>query len=378
MTASDRSVATIFVPRACRSFAVARPMPRAAPVTIATLPLRSQLCGWVLMSVSFIKSTDAEMASGCCSDNLLIGDLGGNFRLPMSVDLSGISVFLAVAETHNFRAAAERLGITRPAVSQGLRRLEDRLGLALVQRTTRAVGLTEAGRELYERIAPAIGEVATALDAAGDIASRPSGRLRLAVSSIAERVLSGPLLASFAEAYADVEVDVTVTDEEFDIVARGFDAGVRLGEVLEQDMIAVPVSGEQRQLVVGAPGYLARHGAPEHPRDLVRHRCIGWRPSPEVAPYRWEFTEHGRDFDVAVKPAITTNDMRLMLRTALAGGGLTFGVEETFRPHLDSGELVAMLEDYCPPFAGFFLYFPARRNLAPKLRALVDHLRLRR
>ncbi|WP_102958976.1 LysR family transcriptional regulator [Mangrovicella endophytica] len=296
----------------------------------------------------------------------------------MISDLTGLSVFLAVAETRSFRVAAERLGVTRSAVSQSLRRLEDRLGMALVQRTTRSVSLTEAGAAFFERVAPSIRELTQAMQTASDQPERPSGRLRLAVSSIAESFISGPLIASFAAAHPAVEIDVTVTDAEFDIVAEGFDAGVRLGEVLEQDMIAVPVSGDQRQIVVAAPGYLERHGTPTHPRELAAHRCIGWRPAPDVAPYRWEFTEEGRDFDVAVKPQVTTNDMGLMLRTALAGGGLTFGMEETFRPYLRRGELVALLEDYGPPFPGFFLYFPERRNMAPKLRALVDHVRQHR
>ncbi|MBS9719381.1 LysR family transcriptional regulator [Tianweitania sp. BSSL-BM11] len=295
----------------------------------------------------------------------------------MNIDLAGITTFLAVAEAGSLTAAAKRLGVSRPAVSQSLRRLEDRLGITLVQRTTRSGSLTEAGAELYERLTPAIADVTLALDDARDNLKRPNGLLRLAVSSIAERFLSGPLLADFVEAYPDIQVDVTVTDEEFDIVARGFDAGVRLGEVLEQDMIAIPVSADQRHVVVAAPSYLQHHGTPVHPRDLADHRCIGWRPQPDIAPYRWEFTENGRDFDVTVAPTITTNDMGLMLRTARAGGGLTFGVEETFRPHLQSGELVAIMEEFCPPFPGFFLYFPQRRNLAPKLRALVDHMRFR-
>jgi DNA-binding transcriptional LysR family regulator len=195
------------------------------------------------------------------------------------------------------------------------------------------------------------------------------------VSSIAERFMSGDLLASFVEKHPGIQLDVTITDEEFDIVAEGYDAGVRLGEVIEQDMVAVPVSANQRQLVVGAPSYLERHPAPKHPKELSRHCCIGWRPSPRDQPYRWEFEEDGREFDVAVNPQVTTNDMRVMVRMAVAGGGLTVGMEETFRPYIQRGELVALLERYCPPFAGFFLYFPDRRNVAPKLRALVSHVR---
>jgi DNA-binding transcriptional LysR family regulator len=294
----------------------------------------------------------------------------------MATDLTGMSVFLAVAETRSFRAAADHLGVTRPAVSQTIRRLEDRLGVALFQRTTRSVSLTETGEQLYRRAAPAIAEVGLALDAAADRDIAPSGLLRLAVSSIAERFISGPLLASFADAHPSVRIDVTVTDEEFDIVAEGYDAGVRLGEVIDQDMIAVPVSGEQRQTAVAAPSYIERHGKPSHPSELAGHRCIGWRPAPQTAPYRWEFGENGREFDVAVEPEITTNDMGLMIRTACAGGGITFGMEETFRPYVSSGQLVPLLEEYFPPFAGFYLYFPNRRNLAPKLRALIDHVRM--
>lgn len=183
------------------------------------------------------------------------------------------------------------------------------------------------------------------------------------------------MLAGFLSSYPDIRLDLLVSDEEFDIVAAGFDAGVRLGEVIEQDMIAVPVSGEQRQMVVGSPDYIARHGVPEHPRDLPKHQCIGWRPCPRVAPYRWEFTENGRDFDVAVKPRVTTNNMRVMIRLAHSGTGLAFGMEETFRPDIACNELIPLLEEFCPPFPGFYLYFPNRRKLPPKLRALVDYLR---
>lgn len=292
----------------------------------------------------------------------------------MDIDLNLLKVFAAVAQWHNFRAAADHLGVSRSAVSQSIRRLEDSLGVSLVQRSTRNVRLTEAGEALHQQTAGALSAVAIALDSAA-LQGPPRGLLRVAVTSIAERFLDGPLIASFVEAFPHVTLDVTVTDEEFDIVERGFDAGVRLGEVIEQDMIAIPVTGEQREVAVATPAYLAQHGRPQHPRDLTAHRCIGWRPSPEVAPWRWEFTENGCAFDVAVSPRITTNDMLLMVRTALAGGGITFGIEDTFRPYLQRGELVTVLDEYLTPFPGFYLYYPNRHNLAPKLRALIDHVR---
>jgi DNA-binding transcriptional LysR family regulator len=293
----------------------------------------------------------------------------------MSPDLNALAVFALVAEERSFRAAADRLGVTRSAVSQVIRRLEETMGVALVQRTTRSVSLTEAGEQLFAQVAPAIADMQAAVEETGSLKGRPRGQLRLAVSSIAERFLAGPFLAGFAAAHPDIQMDVAVTDEHFDIVAEGYDAGVRLGEVIEQDMIAVPVSGQQRQLAVAAPSYLAASGRPAHPRELVAHRCIGWRPAPKVAPYRWEFAENGREFAVAVAPEITTNDMALMIKLAISGAGITFGMEESFQPWLKRGELEAVLEDYCPRFQGFYLYYPSRRNLAPKLRALIDHLR---
>jgi DNA-binding transcriptional LysR family regulator len=292
----------------------------------------------------------------------------------MKIDLNLLPLFLAVAEEHNFRAAADRLDVTRSAVSQGMRRLEDASGTALVVRTTRSVRLTEAGERLYDALCKPLSSIETAIENVS-MENAPRGLLRIAATSIAEEFLSGPLIASFAEAHPHVTIDVTVTDDEFDIVAGGYDAGVRLGEVIEQDMIAIPIGGEQREMVVASPAYLAASGAPPHPRDLVHHRCIGWRPAPNVAPHRWEFEENGVPFDVAVEPQITTNDLRLMLRTALAGGGITFAPEETFRPFVDAGELVSLLGDFLPPFPGFYLYFPQRRNMAPKLRALIEHVK---
>jgi DNA-binding transcriptional LysR family regulator len=296
----------------------------------------------------------------------------------MTLDLNALATFIVVVEERSFRAAADRLGVTRSAVSQTIRRLEDAMGVALVQRTTRSVGLTEAGDRLHAEIAPSLANIRAALGTIRHLGAQPRGQLRLVVSSIAEGFLSGPLLAGFAEACPHVQLDVLVSDEEIDIVAHGYDAGVRLGEVIEGDMIALPVSDDQRQLAVCAPSYLARQGAPTHPRDLAAHRCIGWRPAPRAAPFRWEFTQAGRDFVVDVEPEMTTNDMALMIRMAVAGGGITFGLEDSFRPWIERGELVPLLEAFSPFFPGFFLYYPSRRNVAPKLRALLDHVRLHR
>ncbi|MBW7967089.1 LysR family transcriptional regulator [Bradyrhizobium sp. CCBAU 51745] len=295
----------------------------------------------------------------------------------MEPDLNALAVFALVAEERSFRAAADRLGVTRSAVSQTIQRLEEGLGIALVQRTTRSVSLTEAGERLNAEVVPAIADMRAALDGALALRGQPRGLLRLAVSSIAEHFLSGPLLASFAEANPEVQLDITVTDAEFDIVAAGFDAGVRLGEVIEQDMIAVPIAGDERQLAVCAPSFRDRFGVPSHPSELASFRCIGWRPAPKLSPYRWEFADGAKEFSVAVTPDITTNDMALMIKLAIAGAGITFGMEASFRPAIERGELVPILEDYCPVFAGFYLYYPSRRNVAPKLRALVEHLRRR-
>ena len=292
----------------------------------------------------------------------------------MKVDLNLLPLFLAVAEEHSFSAAAARLGVTRSAVSQGIRRLEDAFETLLVMRTTRSVNLTEAGERLRNALSLPLSNIEAAFE---EIApdSAPRGLLRIAVTSIAEEFLSGPLLASFAAANPGVTIDVLVSDEEFDIVAAGYDAGVRLGEVIEKDMIAVPLTGPQREMVVASPSWLAANSAPRHPRELVRHRCIGWRPSPDVAPSRWEFEEAGVPFDVAIEPQITTNDLRLMLSLALAGGGITFATEDTFTPYIESGQLVSLLDAFLPSFPGFYLYFPQRHNMAPKLRALIEHIR---
>ena len=296
----------------------------------------------------------------------------------MKVDLNALATVAVVARARSFRAAADQLGVTRSAVSQAVRKVEDALGTAVLRRTTRSVTLTEAGETLLEQVAPALAEIDAATQIAAAYQGKPTGLLRLAVSSIAESFLSGDLLTSFLSSYPGIRLDVLVTDAEFDIVAAGFDAGVRLGEVIERDMIAVPVSGEQHQIVVAAPAYLAAAGTPLHPRELTQHRCIGWRSAVEAAPYRWEFAEDGRDFAVTVEPEMTSNDMALMVKMARAGAGLTIGMAETFAPLLKTGELLAVLDPYCPPLPGFYLFYPSRRHLPMKLRALVNHVRDRR
>ncbi|OLP60581.1 LysR family transcriptional regulator [Xaviernesmea oryzae] len=296
----------------------------------------------------------------------------------MQPDFNALSVFALVAEEKSFRAAADRLGVTRSAVSQMIRKLEETIGIALVSRTTRSVALTEAGERLYADAAPALRDMQNAMEAAANLRGRARGQLTLAVSSIAESFLSGPLLSTFLEENPEVTLHVTVTDEEFDIVAEGYDAGVRLGEVIAQDMIAVVVSGEQRQLAVASPDYLGRFGTPTHPSELASRRCIGWRRAVNAAPYRWEFEEAGRPFSVAVADTVTTTDMALMIKLACAGAGISFGMEDSFRSAITRGELVPILQEFSPRFPGFSLYYPSRRNMAPKLRALVEHLQRRR
>jgi DNA-binding transcriptional LysR family regulator len=296
----------------------------------------------------------------------------------MQQDLSGLQVFLAVAQEQGFRAAGERLGVTGSAVSQTLRQLEDRLGVTLVQRTTRSVSLTEAGAHLYDRLEPAIANVQAALDALDEVRKKPHGTLRLSVSSIADSFLTSGLLAEFLALHPDIKLDIAIDDGEGDIIAQGFDAGVRLGETVAPDMVAVSVSGAQRQLVVGAPSYFAQHPKPQHPRDLHGHSCIGWRVFASPQPYRWEFSDAKKEFEVAIDARVNTNDMALMIRLACTGVGITIGMEESFAPYLARGELVTVLERFCPPFPGFYLYYPKRAHTPLKLKVLVDFLRKRK
>jgi DNA-binding transcriptional LysR family regulator len=303
------------------------------------------------------------------------------FMTPDALD--GMAVFVAVAEARNFRVAGERLGVSASAVSQALRKLEARIGVPLVHRTTRSVHLSEAGERLYAAVRPALAEVEAAVAAVGELSDAPRGTLRLLIGTTADPVLARLPLADFLAAHPHVGLDVVVSDAVVDIVAAGFDAGIQLGEVIDRDMIAVPVTGDIRMSVVGSPAYFARHPKPQHPRDLVEHECLNWHPTPEAPPYRWEFTEPGpdrspkggRELAVAAPGRVLSTDSAVKLRLARDGFGLAIVYEDEVRDLVARGELVPVLEEFCEPFPGYYLYYPQRRHASPALRALIDHLR---
>ena len=244
-----------------------------------------------------------------------------------------------------------------------------------MQRSTRSVRLTKAGERLYGAVRPALEEVRAAIAALGELGDEPRGSLRLHVSTAADALLAGPFLAGFLAEHPHVDLDLAVSDAPLDIVAAGYDAGIQLGEVIDRDMIAVPVTGETRLVVVGAPAYFARHRPPAHPRDLAEHDCINWHPTPEAPPYRWEFTEGGRDFTISLRARVLTTDPAVLVGLARAGAGLTMLYESQARDDVARGDLVPVLEQFSSPFPGFYLYYPQRRHASPALRALVDYLR---
>jgi DNA-binding transcriptional LysR family regulator len=292
----------------------------------------------------------------------------------MMEDLDGLTMFVAVADARGFRAAGARLGVSGSAVSQAIRRLEERLGFSLVRRTTRSVHLTEAGQKLYDEARPALEQLRAAIAGVSELGNEPRGTLRLHMAGASEAFLSGPLLAGYLTANPHVRLDLYVSDEPLEIVAEGFDAGIRLGEVIDQDMIATGISGDIRLVVVGAPAYFARHPRPVHPRDLLHHECINWHPTADAPPYRWEFTEDGRDFSVEVPARVLTNHPTMNLRLARAGAGLTLADERRIRDESTPGELVTVLEEFSTPFPGFYLYYPQRRQASRVLVAFIDYL----
>lgn len=293
----------------------------------------------------------------------------------MPHDLNAMTVFAAVAEAKGFRAAGERLGVSASAVSQALRKLEDQLGVVLVHRTTRSVRLSEAGEQLYQSLAPALAQIDASITDIGERSREPRGTVRLLVPPGGELFLRDELLAHFLAEHPFVNLDVAVSAEARDIVAEGFDAGIQLGEVIDRDMIAVPVSGDLRLAVVGAPAYFARRRKPKHPRELVEHECVNWHLNPSTPAYRWEFTENGREFSVAVPARVLTTDPALLIRLACAGVGITMTFASQVRNEVKRGDLVEVLTDFSTPFPGFYLYYPERRAASPALRTFIDFLR---
>ncbi|WP_437792205.1 LysR substrate-binding domain-containing protein [Sorangium sp. So ce693] len=283
----------------------------------------------------------------------------------------GLTVFLTVARHRSFRAAAAELGVTTGAVSQAIRALERRVGLPLFSRTTRRVGLTEAGERLHERLAPAAGEISAALEALDELRGQPAGLLRLTVPRTAVPFVIEPVLPRFRRAYPDVAVEISVDDALVDLAESGFDAGVRLGEDLAQDMTAVRLTPDLRWLVVGAPSYFAAHGRPEEPEDLLAHTCIRYRFQ-SSALYRWEFVRDHREITVHAPGTLTVNDANLAVSLARDGLGLAYMFDLAVAEDLASGALATALERHAPTGPGFFLYFPARAQTQAKLRAFID------
>lgn len=292
-------------------------------------------------------------------------------------DLSALSTFAVVAEERSFTKAALRLGVSRSAVSHAVQALEERLGLRLLARTTRTVAPTEAGERLLAELRPALDGIAAALTDLGRLRDKPSGVVRLIAPPVALAMVVSPKLARFARGYPDVVLDIaSVDDLGGDLVAGRYDAGIHLGEFLQKDMVAVRVTGKQRAAIVGSPAYFATHPKPQTPRDLTAHRCVRYRMGQDGPVYRWEFEKRGRLVTVSVDGPVIASDTAFTIRAAIDGVGLAFSLEDDVAGPIARGELVRVLEDWCPPFDGFFLYYPSRRHQPAALQALVEALRV--
>ena len=290
-------------------------------------------------------------------------------------DLSVLSAFLAVAEQKSFTGAAKRLGVSPSAMSHAIRGLEEGIGVRLLSRTTRSVAPTEAGEQLLARLRPALADIQGALDQISGLRDKPAGRVRLLVPRLAAMTVLAPKLAQFVGDYPDIVLDVTADDSRMDIVAGGFDAGIQFGEFIEKDMIAVRVSKDHRAAIVGSPAYFKPRIKPKSPHDLLSHQCINFRHR-SAGVYRWEFDKGKKSLSVAVNGPLIVDDVEIVIRAAIDGIGLAFMSEEHAAPHIESGALVRVLEDWCQPFPGFFLYYPSRRQQPAALSALINTLRL--
>ena len=283
-----------------------------------------------------------------------------------------LRAFIAVAETLSFSQAAARLGVSASALSQVVRGLEDRVGTRLLNRTTRSVSLTAAGAALLERVQPAAGELTEAMDQARRAQTRPAGLVRVHCFRRAAALFLAPMLRAFTDACPDVVLDVTSDDAVVDMVAGGYDAAIRVGEVIERDMVALRLGPDMRQIVVASPDYLSRRGTPATPHDLREHRCIRWRWQGRVTPEPWEFWENGRWFSVVVDGPLIVSDRDLETQAAVAGVGLACTVADRVAAPVSAGQLVPVLQDWAGPFPGYFLCYPQQRQMAPALRAFIN------
>ena len=289
-------------------------------------------------------------------------------------DLTALATFVAVAEEKNFTRAAKRQGVSPSAVSHAMRGLEETLKVRLVARTTRSVALTEAGQQLLERLRPALAELSDSLQAVSGSKSKPVGRVRLLVPRLASYVVA-PKLGELARLYPEIVLDITSDDSRTDIVAGGFDAGIHFGEYIQKDMIAVRVSRDHRAAIVASPQYLAGRTKPRTPRDLLEHRCINFRHG-SAGLYRWEFEKSRKSLALTVNGPLIVEDAELVRRAALDGVGFAFVSEHDVEEHLRAGSLVRVLEDWCQPYPGFFLYYPSRRQQTKALLAVIEVFRV--
>src|SRR4051812_14889188 len=292
-------------------------------------------------------------------------------------NLNDLLAFLAVAQERSFTKAAAKLGVSQSALSHTIRGLEEQLGLRLLTRTTRSVAPTEAGERLICVIAPRFEEIEAEITALGELREKPAGTIRITATDYAIETILWPKLRKYLLRYPEVQVELLTDYGLSDIVAERFDAGVRIGEQVAKDMIAVRIGPDISIAVVGAPSYLSTHPAPQVPQDLVAHNCINLRLPTRGGLYAWEFEKDGRELRVHVEGQLVFNGTFQMLSAALAGFGLAYVPEDVAAPHLAKGRLQRVLEDWCLPYSGYHLYYPSRRQLTPAFGLLVDALRYR-
>lgn len=290
-------------------------------------------------------------------------------------DLADLVAFAAVAEERSFTRAAAKLGVSQSALSHTVRRLEDRLGFRLLHRTTRSVACTSGGERLLGTLGPALERIDTEVSALGALRDKPAGTVRITANDHAADTLLWPVIARLLPAYPDVKVEIDVDYGLTDIVADRYDAGVRFGEQVSKDMIAVRIGADTRMAIVGAPSYFADRPPPKVPKDLVRHACIGFRQPSGGGLYAWEFEKRGREVRVRVDGQLVFNRMSPMLEAARAGFGLACLPEDVVERDVGRGRLRSVLEDWCAPFAGYHLYYPSRRQPSPAFVLIVEALR---